>query len=54
MNPCPICEAKVEMPQDVIAGEIVPCEDCGSELEVRTVAPVTLELAPAVEEDWGE
>jgi alpha-aminoadipate carrier protein LysW len=35
-------------------GEIVVCPDCGVELEVRSVAPVIVELAPEVEEDWGE
>jgi alpha-aminoadipate carrier protein LysW len=35
-------------------GEIVPCPDCGAELEVVSVAPVTLALAPEVQEDWGE
>ncbi len=35
-------------------GEIVLCPDCEVELEVRSVNPVTVELAPEVEEDWGE
>jgi len=35
-------------------GEIVTCPDCGVELEVTGLDPVTLELAPEVEEDWGE
>ncbi|MBE9507737.1 MAG: lysine biosynthesis protein LysW, partial [Chloroflexi bacterium] len=28
--------------------------DCGIELEVMSLEPITLELAPEVEEDWGE
>lgn len=51
---CPECDAEVEMPEDVMAGEIVECEDCGAELEVISIAPLKLELAPEVEEDWGE
>ena len=54
MNACPVCEADVDMPNDVIEGEIVPCDDCGSELEVREIDPLALDVAPAVEEDWGE
>ena len=29
-------------------------EDCGTELEVTSLAPLTVEEAPEVEEDWGE
>ncbi len=39
---------------EVVEGEIVQCEDCGAELEVVSLNPVTLELAPEEEEDWGE
>jgi alpha-aminoadipate carrier protein LysW len=35
-------------------GEIVECPECGAELEVVNNNPVTLALAPEVEEDWGE
>ncbi len=52
--PCPECGADVEIAADVIANEIVPCADCGVELEVTAVDPVALQLAPEVEEDWGE
>lgn len=51
---CPECAGSIKMPQDVIVGEIVPCGDCGVELEVMALQPMTLDLAPAVEEDWGE
>lgn len=55
MNPsCPECDAEVEMPADAMAGEIVECGDCGTELEVTSIDPMTLALAPEVEEDWGE
>jgi alpha-aminoadipate carrier protein LysW len=39
---------------DVEVGEIVVCPDCGVELEVMSLDPIRLELAPEVEEDWGE
>ncbi|MEM7113756.1 MAG: lysine biosynthesis protein LysW [Chloroflexota bacterium] len=51
---CVVCEAPVEMPEDVIVGEVLVCEDCGAELEVTSLAPLTVEEAPEVEEDWGE
>lgn len=51
---CPECGADVELDADVTPGEIVSCSDCGVDLEVTGVKPVTLELAPEEEEDWGE
>jgi alpha-aminoadipate carrier protein LysW len=50
---CPECDAEIEL-QDVVQGEIVVCPDCGVDLEVTNLNPVTLELAPMEEEDWGE
>lgn len=50
---CPECEAEIEL-SDVEVGEIVVCPDCGVDLEVTYLEPVTLELAPMEEEDWGE
>jgi alpha-aminoadipate carrier protein LysW len=51
---CPECGADVEVDNGVLANEIVPCGDCGAELEVVSLKPLKLELAPEVEEDWGE
>lgn len=51
---CPECEGPVQFPRRPIAGEIAVCAGCGAELEVRTVQPLVLALAPEVEEDWGE
>ncbi len=51
---CPECAAEIELADDTLQGEIIQCPDCGTELEVVSLAPVTLELAPEVEEDWGE
>jgi alpha-aminoadipate carrier protein LysW len=52
---CPECEAGVAVPSDVMQGEILPCGDCGAELEVTSLAPaIALALAPEVQEDWGE
>ena len=51
---CLECDAQLDLPPDVEEGEIIGCPDCGVEWEVMSVDPVTLELAPEVEEDWGE
>lgn len=51
---CMECEGDVVVQANVIVGEIIECPECGVELEVISVNPLTLELAPEVEEDWGE
>jgi len=51
---CPECGGDIELNADVMVGEIIECEECGAELEVISLDPLTLELAPEVEEDWGE
>ena len=51
---CPECAASCELADDVMEGEIVQCGECGVELEVVNLEPVTLKLAPEEEEDWGE
>lgn len=51
---CPECDADVALSEPVRMSEIVECPDCLSELEVITVHPVMLALAPEIEEDWGE
>jgi alpha-aminoadipate carrier protein LysW len=51
---CPECEGSVALAEPVRLSEIAQCPDCSSELEVTGVEPVTLALAPEIEEDWGE
>lgn len=51
---CPECAARIELPEGTVIGEILPCPDCGVELEVRSLQPVLVEPAPEEEEDWGE
>ncbi len=51
---CPECDGGVAFQRSPVRGEVVRCPDCSAELEVTGIAPVTLELAPEVEEDWGE
>jgi len=51
---CPECAADVAIPADAMQNEIISCADCGAELEILRLEPLEVELAPEVEEDWGE
>jgi alpha-aminoadipate carrier protein LysW len=51
---CPECGAELDLAPDLEEGEIIVCPECGTELEVVSVDPIVLDLAPEVEEDWGE
>lgn len=53
MSECIDCGAEMRL-QTPVVGEIVDCPDCGLELEVRVLSPLTLQAAPQVAEDWGE
>jgi len=54
MVECPECAVGLSLASNLEEGEIVVCPDCGVELEVAVLEPITLQLAPKVEEDWGE
>jgi alpha-aminoadipate carrier protein LysW len=51
---CVECDGAIELSADLVAGEIVECPECGVELEVVETDPLSVQLAPEVEEDWGE
>lgn len=51
---CPECDASISLAADAVEGEIIVCPDCAAELEIVSLDPPTLELAPEVGEDWGE
>ena len=51
---CPECAAELELEAGTEENEIIVCPDCGVALEVTSLDPVTVELAPMEEEDWGE
>ena len=51
---CPECAADINLADDTLQGEIIQCPDCGVELEVMSLGPLVLQLAPDEEEDWGE
>ncbi|MCJ7700307.1 MAG: lysine biosynthesis protein LysW [Anaerolineales bacterium] len=51
---CPECAADVELEAGTEANEIIVCPDCGVDLEVTSLNPIAVELAPMEDEDWGE
>jgi alpha-aminoadipate carrier protein LysW len=51
---CPECEAEITLEANAEVGEILVCPDCGVDLEVVSLDPAKVELAPMEQEDWGE
>ena len=51
---CPICDAPVALAADTAVAELIPCPECGCDLEVLGVDPPLLAEAPCEEEDWGQ
>ena len=51
---CPECAGAVRFDRPPLSGQVARCRDCGVELEVTCREPLCLELAPQVQEDWGE
>jgi alpha-aminoadipate carrier protein LysW len=52
MATCPECDAEVEVDEfDVDKGDLISCPDCGSNLEVTSIAPVELESVDEEEDD---
>ena len=51
---CPECIAEISNDNGIVTGEILVCPDCGVDLEVMSLEPFSLDLAPMEEEDWGE
>jgi len=44
----------VTLPANPALNEILECAECRIELEVVSLEPVMVALAPEIEEDWGE
>lgn len=51
---CVICDGAISIPDNAMVGELLICGDCGTELELVSLDPMTLEEAPEIQEDWGE
>jgi alpha-aminoadipate carrier protein LysW len=50
---CPECAAALRV-RPTLTGELVDCPGCSAELEVVSLQPLLVQLAPSVQEDWGE
>lgn len=53
---CQECGAEINVPDDMMIGEILTCPDCGGDFELASKSEAKLELKPAetVGEDWGQ
>jgi len=53
---CPSCYFEFELDEGTIEGEVIPCPDCGVDLEVVKIEgdKAVVEEAEMTEEDWGE
>jgi alpha-aminoadipate carrier protein LysW len=51
---CPECSAEITLEPSTVAGEIIVCPDCGVDLEVKSLNPAVVDVAPMEQEDWGE
>ena len=51
---CPECIADITLEHGTISGEIFVCPDCGVDLEIMSLDPPQVDIAPMEEEDWGE
>lgn len=51
---CPVCDAIINLAEDTVQDELLPCHECGSELIISSMEPFVLDEAPQAEEDWGE
>ena len=54
MMKCIECGTDIVLPEDVMENELIDCDACGIELEVISIDPLKLDLAPEEQEDWGE
>lgn len=52
---CPTCDGAVVLPAGTEVSEIISCSECQTRLVVEEVGDAPrVEVAPAIEEDWGE
>lgn len=51
---CVECDAEITLEAGTELNEILVCPDCGVDLEVVSLNPPAVQLAPMEEEDWGE
>jgi alpha-aminoadipate carrier protein LysW len=54
MTACIVCDASLSVDERTQVNEIIVCSDCGTELEITGLNPVSVAAAPQEQEDWGE
>ncbi len=47
---CPLCHSDVILDDDIYENDLVTCANCGEDLEIITLTPVTLRAIEEVEE----
>ena len=51
---CTECDAEITLDATSEVGEIIVCPDCGVDLEIISLNPARVDVAPMEQEDWGE
>jgi alpha-aminoadipate/glutamate carrier protein LysW len=52
MATCPECDADIDVDEfDVDKGDLISCAECGTNLEVTSVAPLELEASDDLDDD---
>jgi len=53
---CPSCYFEFGLDDGTIKGEVIPCPDCGVDLEITKIDgdKAEVEIAEMCEEDWGQ
>ena len=51
LGDCPVCAARLTLSGDLVKGELLECDDCGTELEVLGLGPVELKETLQAEEE---
>jgi alpha-aminoadipate carrier protein LysW len=52
---CIICKEEIKLTGEIMTGEIIECNSCGQEHEIKVENDViSIDLAPEIEETWGE
>lgn len=38
---CPDCNSEIIKPQEMTVGDILECSECGTEVEIQSISPLT-------------